>query len=62
MQGADTKDECLEVEDKVLLRCSASWVSHPELLLLPYNGRNFEVKVSMPISPLEAFAIVFALM
>ena len=45
LQGADIKEECLEVEDKVLLSCSASWVSHPDLLLLPYNGRNFEVKV-----------------
>lgn len=45
VQGADTKEECLRVEDKILLKSSAEWASCPDILLLPFNGRNFEVKV-----------------
>ena len=33
------------VEDKLHLRSSASWVQHPDMLLLPHNGRTFEVKL-----------------
>lgn len=44
LQGADVKGECLEVEDKVLLSSSADWVDFPDLLLLPHNGRTFEIK------------------
>ncbi len=47
LQGADTKGECLEVEYKVLLEVSADWVECPQMLLLPFNGRNFEVKVGI---------------
>lgn len=47
LQGADVKAECLQVEDKVLLRSTADWVDFPQILLLPHNGRNFEIKVRM---------------
>ena len=49
-QGADTRQECLRVEDNILLSSTAGWVSCPGVLLLPYNGRNFEIKVSDSIT------------
>ena len=34
------------MEDNILLSSTAPWASCPAVLLLPYNGRNFEIKVS----------------
>jgi hypothetical protein len=51
------------VEHKILLHANALWVQCPEVLLLPFNGRNFEVKVNteypikeLPISDSSRFA------
>lgn len=33
------------MEDKLLLRSTAPWATSPGLLLLPFNGRSFEIKV-----------------
>lgn len=42
---ADTVDERLAVEDTLQLVCEESWVTAPDLLLLPFGGRGFEVEV-----------------
>lgn len=44
-QGADTREDCLAVEDKLTLSTTAEWLSAPKVLLLPFNGRTFEIKV-----------------
>ena len=47
MQDADVKAERLAVEDYVTLRATAPWVDAPQSLLLPHNGRTFEIRVGM---------------
>lgn len=44
-QDADTKGERLAVEDKLVLETTAPWLDAPSTLLLPHNGRTFEIKV-----------------
>ena len=35
----------LQVYDEVVLECSQPWLEAPGALILPHNGRMFEVKV-----------------
>ena len=44
-QDAEAVAARLQIEDKLLLRCSQPWVEAPSALLLPSGGRSFEVKV-----------------
>ncbi len=46
MQDADTRTACLAVEDRLLLSATAPWVACPAALLLPHNGRTFELRVT----------------
>lgn len=39
-------EEKLQVYDEVLLECTAPWFQAPKALILPHNGRSFEVKAS----------------
>ena len=48
MQDADVKTEKLEAEDELQLRTTADWLDCPSSLILPFNGRTFETKVSGP--------------
>ena len=50
MQDADVKTEKLEAEDELQLRTTADWLDCPSFLILPFNGRTFETKVSI-VSP-----------
>ena len=36
----------LQVYDEVVLECTQPWLEAPGALILPHNGRMFEVKVS----------------
>ena len=38
--------EKLQVYNEVMLECTAPWIDAPKALILPHNGRNFEVRVS----------------
>ena len=38
--------ERLQVYDEVVLECTAPWFQAPQALILPHNGRTFEVKAS----------------
>lgn len=44
-EDADTVLERLPVEGRLQLRSDVEWVDCPELLLLPYGGRSFDVWV-----------------
>lgn len=44
-QDADIKSEKLAVEDRLVVRSTAGWVKSPQALLLPHNGRGFEIQV-----------------
>ncbi|GMH33052.1 hypothetical protein BSKO_00886 [Bryopsis sp. KO-2023] len=44
-EDADVRDEKLAIEDRLSLKSTQPWLSCPEALLLPHNGRAFEVKV-----------------
>lgn len=37
----------LQVYDEVVLECSQPWLEAPGALILPHNGRMFEVKVCL---------------
>ena len=41
-------DEKLQVYSEVTLECTGPWIQAPKALILPHNGRTFEVKVSLP--------------
>lgn len=43
--------EKLQVYDEVQVECTAPWLEAPHALILPHNGRNFEVQVTLPESP-----------
>lgn len=45
-EDADTREDRLEVEHKLLLKCKAPWVKAPSVLLLHHNGRGFELEVN----------------
>ena len=36
----------LRVYDELTLKCTAPWVEAPSTLVVPHNGRNFEVQVN----------------
>jgi len=38
--------EKLQVYDEVEVECTAPWLEAPHALILPHNGRNFEVQVT----------------
>ncbi len=38
--------EKLQVYDEVVVECTAPWLEAPHALILPHNGRNFEVQVN----------------
>ena len=40
--------EKLLVYDEVQVECTAPWLEAPHALILPHNGRNFEVQVTLP--------------
>ena len=37
----------LQVYDEVVLDCTQPWLEAPNALILPHNGRMFEVKVKL---------------
>ena len=39
--------EKLQVYDEVQVECTAPWLEAPHALILPHNGRNFEVQVTV---------------
>ena len=43
----------LQVYDEVVLECSQPWLEAPGALILPHNGRMFEVKVHLFALPLH---------
>lgn len=45
-EKSDILTERLAVEAKLKLKCTVSWVTAPELLLLPHNGRSFEIEIN----------------
>ena len=45
MQDADVKTERLAVEDYMVLQSTAPWLDCPSQLIVPHNGRTFELKV-----------------
>jgi hypothetical protein len=50
------------VEDRLLLQCTADWLSAPAKLLLPHNGRQFDVCVAtQALSPGLHYAEVAAM-
>lgn len=46
MQDAEMAEK-LQVYNEVTLECTAAWIDAPQALILPHNGRNFEVKASL---------------
>lgn len=38
-------DKKLSVYDEVVVECTAPWLEAPQTLILPHNGRTFEVQV-----------------
>ena len=46
MQDAEMGEK-LQVYNEVMLECTASWIDAPRALILPHNGRNFEIKASL---------------
>ena len=46
-RDADVREDRLKLEDKLVLRKKggAEWVDAPEVLLLPHNGRMFDIRV-----------------
>ena len=44
-EDADIKEERLEIDLKLRVRSTVSWVKVPDLLLVHHNGRSFEVEV-----------------
>ena len=44
-QDADPRTEHLAVEDQLTLTATQTWVHAPAALLLPQNGRTFEILV-----------------
>ena len=42
---ADVREQMLSIEDRLVLRSTAPWLSCPERLLLPHGGRDFDVLV-----------------
>ena len=50
---ADVRAEKLAVEDRLLLRTrnSSSWLDTPDVLLLPHNGRGFDVRIDATALP-----------
>ena len=46
MQDAEMEDK-LQVYNEVMLECTAPWIDAPKALILPHNGRNFEIKASV---------------
>ena len=43
------KTERLAVEDYMVLQSTAPWLDCPSCLIVPHNGRTFELKVSIAI-------------
>ena len=46
LQDAEMADK-LQVYDEVVLECSQPWLEAPGALILPHNGRMFEIKVRL---------------
>ena len=46
-QDADVKTERLAVEDYMVLQSTAPWLDCPSRLIVPHNGRTFELKVTI---------------
>lgn len=44
-QGADVRTEKYTLENKIVMECNASWVIWPEILLLAFGGRTFDIEV-----------------
>jgi tripeptidyl-peptidase II len=44
-EDADVKSSKLEIDLKIKMKATASWITAPELLLLHHNGRSFEVEI-----------------
>ncbi|KAF6251901.1 subtilase family-domain-containing protein [Scenedesmus sp. NREL 46B-D3] len=51
LHEAASVDEKLAVEEHLVLRSTAPWVSAPDLLLLHHNGRTFELRVDPTALP-----------
>ena len=45
-ENADVRDHKLNIDLKLELSCSASWVIAPSMLMLHHNGRAFEIEVN----------------
>ncbi|WPT13225.1 Tripeptidyl-peptidase 2 [Picochlorum sp. SENEW3] len=45
-ESADVRDHKLNIDLKLELSCSASWVVAPSMLMLHHNGRAFEIEVN----------------
>ena len=48
----------LQVYDEVVLECSQPWLEAPGALILPHNGRMFEVKVHLSLFALALHSSV----
>lgn len=44
----------LQMYDEVVVKCSQAWLEAPGALILPHNGRMFEVKVHLSTVPCAA--------
>lgn len=53
-------DKKLLVYDEVHMECTAPWLEAPHALILPHNGRNFEVQVTLVEPPPGSWAAAYS--